>query len=152
MKNKIKQILRENTNKDTKLISAFPGSGKSHYFRNTDKYVLDSDSSKFDKSKFPENYIKHIKNNMGKVDIIMISSHKEVRDALVDNELSFTLVYPDKSLKDEYISRYKERGNDDKFVELLDKNWDTWIGELETQDGCKHIKLHSGQYLSDILK
>jgi hypothetical protein len=37
----------------TKVISAFPGCGKSHYFRNLVKIVLDSDSSTFDKSDFP---------------------------------------------------------------------------------------------------
>jgi hypothetical protein len=42
---------------NTILISAFPGTGKSFLFNNTKLKILDSDSSKFDKSKFPENYI-----------------------------------------------------------------------------------------------
>lgn len=71
----------EHFEKQTLVISAFPGCGKSHFFReNKDKEVLDSDSSKFDKTHFPQNYIEHIKSNLGKVDIIMVSSHKEVRD------------------------------------------------------------------------
>ena len=136
--------------KETLLLSAFPGSGKSHLFRNNeDLEILDSDSSTFDKSDFPSNYIEHIKKNIGKVDIICISSHKEVRDALVENELDFTLVYPKMELKDEYIQRYKDRGNEDSFVALLEKNWETWIGELEEQEGCKKIELDSGEFLSD---
>ena len=135
----------------TKLYAAFPGCGKSHYYRNSELDVLDSDSSTFDKSKFPENYIEHIKNNMGKVDVIMISSHKEVRDALVDNELPFTLVYPDKDLKGDYVARYKERGSPEKFVELISKNWYNWIGELKDQEGCEKIVLKQGEYLSDVL-
>lgn len=139
--------------KDTKLISAFPGCGKSHLFRNAgDKVILDSDSSTFDKSEFPKNYITHIKENMGKVDVILISSHDVVRDALLVNGLKFTLVYPDISIKDEYIQRYIDRGNNDAFVKLLEENWESWIGDMENQKGCNHIKLKSGEYLSDVIK
>jgi hypothetical protein len=74
---KLKKYNEYNSHKDTLIVSAFPGCGKSHYFReNRDKIVLDSDSSKFDKSDFPRNYIQHIKENRGKVDVIMVSSKK----------------------------------------------------------------------------
>jgi len=139
--------------KQTRLISAFPGCGKSHLFRNKGtRTILDSDSSKFNKDYFPENYMQHIKNNMGKADIILISSHDVVRDALVENELPFTLVYPDRSIKEEYIQRYKDRGNEDSFVKLLQENWDNWMDGMENQKGCDHIKLQKGQYLSDVIE
>lgn len=139
----------------TLLYAGFPGVGKSvfynmHKFR-SDMIVLDSDSSKFNKSGFPDNYIDHIKQNINKVSIICISSHKEVRDALVVNNLSFTLIYPDRSLKNEYIARYKDRGNSHLFIELLEKNWDLWIDECEQQEKCKHIVLPSMLFMSDIL-
>ncbi len=138
--------------KKTLVISAFPGCGKSHFFRNNkDKKVLDSDSSKFDKAHFPQNYIEHIKSNIGKVDIIMVSSHKEVRDALVENEIPFTLVYPSIEIKDEYIKRYIDRGNTGSFVELLNKNWELWLNELEEQIGCDKIRLKESQYISDVI-
>ena len=142
----------EHNLKSTIVISAFPGCGKSHLFRNKgDNHILDSDSSKFDKSQFPQNYIEHIKSNIGVADMILVSSHKEVRDALVDNGIEFTLIYPNKSIKDEYIQRYVDRGNEDKFVDLLKNNWSNWIPELEQQEGCKKIELKSGQYLSDVV-
>jgi hypothetical protein len=142
----------EHSSVKTIIISAFPGCGKSHLFRNKgEKQILDSDSSKFDKSQFPQNYINHIKSNIGLADMILVSSHKEVRDALVDNGIEFTLVYPNKEIKDEYIQRYIDRGNEDKFVELLKNNWNNWIPELEQQNGCKKIELKSGQYLSDVV-
>ena len=137
---------------ETKVISAFPGTGKSYCFQNSDKKVLDSDSSTFDKKYFPDNYIKHIKDNIGKVDIIFVSSHKEVRDALVENGISYILVYPDKSLKDEYIERYKDRGNNEKFVELISSNWELWIEELQGQKGCSHVILKTYQFIGDILR
>lgn len=151
MKIKIKKYTVEESKK-TLVVSAFPGCGKSHMFRNKgNKIILDSDSSKFDKSKFPENYIKHIKSNIGKADIIMVSSHKEVREALVDNKIDFTLVYPNKDIKEDYIKRYKERGNDNNFINLLNSKWDDWMVELDEQTGCKKIQLKSGQYLSDVI-
>lgn len=113
--------------------------------------VLDSDSSKFDKAHFPQNYIEHIKSNLGKVDIIMVSSHKEVRDVLVENGIPFILVYPSPEIKEEYIQRYIDRGNTGSFVQLLNNNWEIWLKELEKQKGCKKIKLEKGQYLSDVI-
>jgi hypothetical protein len=156
MKEEIKKLVREfiieNGKNETLVISAFPGCGKSHFFReNKDKIVLDSDSSKFDKSNFPNNYIEHIKNNIGKADIILVSSHKEVRDALIDNDIKFTLVYPDISIKDEYLQRYKDRNSPESFIKLLGDNWELWIDELNNQKGCKKIKLKKGEYLSDVI-
>jgi hypothetical protein len=149
---KVKRF-NEHNSVETLVVSAFPGCGKSHLFRNKgEKKILDSDSSTFDKSQFPQNYIEHIKSNIGEVDIILVSSHKEVRDALVNESINFTLVYPRKDIKDEYIQRYIDRGNDGKFVELLKQNWDNWTDELENQEGCEKIELESGQYLSNVIE
>lgn len=138
--------------KETILISAFPGIGKTYFYQNAHKKkVLDSDSSKFDKSKFPDNYIQHIKKNIDKVDIILISSHDMVREALVNEGLEFILVFPDYNLKEEYIKRFKKRGSTEEFIKLVSKNWHSWIKQLYGQKGCKHIILKSGQYLSDVL-
>lgn len=139
----------------TKIYSAFPGCGKSYAYNKlklfSDSIVLDSDSSTFDKKYFPDNYINHIKENINKVSIIFVSSHDVVRNSLVDNEIDFTLVYPDRTLKEEYIKRYKKRGNNENFVKLLEENWDIWLTQLENQKNCKHKVLQSGEYISDII-
>ena len=137
----------------TKVYSAFPGVGKTSYFNKTNKNVWDSDSSKFDKKHFPENYIEHIKSGLDNesVDKILVSSHIDVRDALVKNGISCVLVYPDRSLKDEYIQRYKDRGNNDAFVKLLDNNWDTWMDEMDNMNAPYKVKLGKGQYLTDVI-
>ena len=137
---------------ETKIISAFPGTGKSYYV-NQAAYegslsAIDSDSSKFDKANFPANYIQHIKEAIGKHSIVFVSSHKEVREALFKEKIEFYLVYPDKSLKHEYLGRYFERGSSIEFMKLISANWDKWIDELKTQKGCKHVVLKSGQYIS----
>ena len=149
----------ESSKVNTLLCAAFPGTGKSYYCNSEltiqyapDKWCCDSDSSKFDKSNFPQNYIEHIKERIADgYARIFISSHKVVRDALVENGLEFILIYPDETLKKEYIDRYKNRGNSEQFVELLDKNWENWIAECKEQKGCKHIVLSSGQYLSNVV-
>ena len=145
--------------KNTKIISGFPGIGKSCYCNNTDLNVLDSDSSNFSQIKegvrnpeFPQNYINHIKEHIGKVDIILVSSHLSVREALAQNNITFTLVYPSRELKDQYISRFKERGSSPQFIKLLSKNWEIFIEELENQTKCEHIILTKGEYLSTYVK
>lgn len=118
------------------VISGFPGVGKTKAFEYlTEKGVpiLDSDSSLFDKSKFPANYIQHIKETVAKneVKVIFISSHKEVRDALQVAGIKYIMVFPNVKLKREYMRRYTERGSSPDFISLLDANWESWISELQ---------------------
>ena len=140
----------------TKIISGFPGIGKTFYKQNSYLNVLDSDSSKFSwiekgirHPNFPQNYINHIKKNTNKVDIILVSSHKIVREALVNNNINFTLVFPEKNLKKEYIERFRNRGNDKSFIHLLETSWDSFMDEMENQKNCKIIRLKSGEFLAD---
>lgn len=155
----------------TKIISAFPGTGKTFYHKNHPETTLDSDSSFFswwydDKGNkvldengnqirnpyFPQNYIKHIISNIGKYEYIFVSSHKEVREALVNNCLLFYLIYPDYNDKNDYIERYKERGSSDDFIKLVESNWDNWIEELDWQDDCVLFKLPKNTTITDYLK
>lgn len=145
--------------KKTKIISAFPACGKTYTFEklNENGYkILDSDSSKFSwcydydpaisdriekyrNPEFPKNYIQHIKENIGKADYIFVSSHKEVRDALIENNIHFTLVYPDRSMKAEWIGRCFLRGSGKKFRQLIADNWDKWIDKMEEVECDKLI-------------
>lgn len=144
----------------TIVVSGFPGVGKSHLFReNTSLVVLDSDSSKFSwmsegvrHPAFPQNYIEHIKANLGKAHLILVSSHKVVRDALRENGIAYVLVYPDKRLKSEYIQRYRERGSDEAFVQMIDSHWESFIADLESETWPTHEVLHQGEHLSDVCK
>lgn len=147
----------------TKIISAFPASGKTHLFDNIHREftVLDSDSSKFSWIKdnegnkvrnpeFPKNYIEHIKENIGRVNYIFVSSHKEVRDALKEAGIKYTLVVPEKELKDEWVKRCIHRGNNVDFCNLIFNKWNEWLEEIERNEK-DIIKLKSNQYLSDII-
>lgn len=135
--------------KNTFVISAFPACGKSYCFNNyQDKFsMLDSDSSEFSWVKdengnntkernpdFPNNYITHIRNNIGKVNIIFVSSHEVVRKALKDNNINTMIVYPNRNLKEEWIRRFEERGNNEGFINFISTNWYNFIDEIENED------------------
>ncbi|WP_039240936.1 hypothetical protein [Clostridium botulinum] len=144
--------------KNTIIISGFPAVGKSYLFNNKNELkILDSDSSQISwisegvrHPNFPQNYIEHIKDNIGKADIILVSSHKVVRDALKSNNIDYVIVYPSITLKNEYIQRYKERGNNEGFINMIDENWDSFISEIEEETFPTKLRLWGGQYLKDI--
>ena len=147
----------------TKIISAFPGVGKTTYHKNNPDTTLDSDSSSFswivdehgNKTRnphFPQNYIDHIKQNIGKYKYIFVSSHKEVRDALLDNCIFFYLVYPVNSRKEEFIQRYRDRGNDENFIKLVKTNWENWMDEFYLMDeGCEKLYAYDEWNLDTVL-
>lgn len=145
--------------KQTKIISGFPGVGKSTLFKQQEDIMIsDSDSSMFSwiepgvrHPDFPGNYINHIKSLIGKVDFVFVSSHDVVREALNEEEVVYTIVYPSKEIKEEYIQRYIDRGNNEGFVKLLQSNYELFIDGIEKEKHPKLVSLESGQYLSDVL-
>lgn len=147
----------------TKIIAAFPGTGKTHYFHNHSN-CLDSDSSDYSWIKdesgnntkernpdFPSNYIQHIKDNIGNVEYIFVSSHDVVRNALVEAGIYFYFVYPNIDLREEYLERFRLRNSPEGFINLLNLNWDNWIVACDAQRKCRHIELESGQFISDVI-
>lgn len=149
----------------TKVVSAFPACGKTYLFNHLKCSpcfkALDSDSSEFswiytDDGKernpdFPRNYIEHIKENIGKCDIIFVSSHKQVRDALKEAGIEYTIVYPDKSLKEEWLGRCwirQNQGTQGFPLDVLNLFWEEWIDECaEDAKDRESIVLQHGEYL-----
>lgn len=134
-----------------RVISGFPGVGKSTMIRRATKRgvdnILDSDSSTFDKAKFPANYLKHIKEKTREGYDILCSSHADVRAALQEEGIIFALVYPAVECKEEYLQRYTDRGSPKAFIKLLDDKWDEWVADCKTQTGCYHVELNPGDYI-----
>lgn len=143
------------------IICGFPGVGKSYIFNNLNVKCLDSDSSEYSwispgvrNPIFPNNYIKHIQENMHSYDCIFVSTHKDVINMLLLNQIPITIVFPNRDLKDEYIKRYSERGNNESFIKLLDAQWNNFIDDIllhQNDENCNLIQLEEGQYLSDVL-
>ena len=109
--------------------------------------ILDSDSSEFSWVKdengnntsirnpeFPQNYIDHIKEKMQSEFIIFVSSHDVVREALKQNNIPYDIFYPRKDQKEEWINRFRKRGDDEKFISFISDNWDKFIDDIEKDD------------------
>ena len=152
-----------------KIISAFPGIGKTTLVQINKNYIdLESSDYKWidiDKTlpieerkgtaktinpDFPENYIKKIIELTDMRFNVLISSHKEVREALQAQGIEYTIVLPSLDMKEEMISRYLSRGNQESFVNLLKTNYEKFVGDLSI-DPNEKIILKSGQYLSDLV-
>lgn len=152
----------------TKIYSVFPACGKTWLYEHQHDYgvtILDSDSSEFSwirtgESKvrnpdFPSNYIQYIKENIGRYDYIFVSSHAAVRELLDAESIDFTIVYPEPSLKAEWVGRCYIRdrnGEEGCNPDVLYENWDQWVGEcIETANTHPQIVLSEGEHLSDYL-
>lgn len=152
------------------IISAFPGIGKTtlakeHYsvidLESSNYKWLDIDSdlpieqrkgmSKTLNPNFPENYIRDIVSLAREGYIVLISSHKEVRDELNKRNIPFTIVLPSLDTKQEMIDRYIKRGNQENFVTMLENNYETFVNDMMSDPNNK-IVLDSGQYLKDVVR
>lgn len=153
---------------NTKIYSIFPACGKTWLYEHQEDYglkILDSDSSQFSwvftngikvrNPDFPNNYINHIKENIGKYDCIFVSTHAVVREALDAAGIDFTIVYPVMSCEEEWVGRCfirEKKGESGCSAEVMYNNWHQWIVDC-VQTGCDHdeIVLMSLEYLSDYL-
>ena len=133
------------------IISAFPGIGKSQLYRENRVKYSDSDSSKFDKKNFPNNYIKHIKRIMKKKDLVFVSSHICVRETLVKEKIPFIYVIPSLDRKEEFLNNYKERGNTQEFIDNVDINWERWL-QISVLNNEYPVYVCTSGYLKDNLE
>jgi hypothetical protein len=157
---------------NTKIYSIFPACGKTWLYEHQEDYglkILDSDSSDFSWMRlydplgkpttklrnpdFPNNYIEHIKENIGKYDFIFVSSHASVREALDKEGIDFTIVYPMPMCKAEWIGRCfirEKNGEDGCGAEAMYNNFDVWQSDC-FMAGSKHEEIVLGptEYLSE---
>lgn len=151
---------------DTKIYSIFPACGKTWLYEHQEEYdlkILDSDSSQFSwvhtnidengnmirgirklrNPDFPNNYIKHIKENIGKYDCIFVSSHASVREALDKEGIDFTIVYPMPMCKAEWVGRCfirEKNGEDGCGAEAMCNNFDVWQSDC-CMAGANHKEI-----------
>lgn len=146
-----------------RVIAAFPATGKT-YMAATVPGVADSDSSRFSwkyshpdvrerHPDWPGNYIAHLRELLrSSLRYVLVSTHAEVRDALVANGIDFTLVYPADDCREEYRERMRRRGSPEALIRrVIDELWSQAIAECEQQRGCLHVMLARGEYLAEAL-
>ena len=114
--------------------------------------MIDSNGNKISNPDFPVNYINYIKDMMGKIDVVFVSTHQNVRQALRDNNISYILVYPAVDTKDEMLQRYVTKGSTPEFVDMMRANWDDFIEDMQQDETPDKIELQSNQYLSAVVQ
>ena len=141
----------------TRIVSGFPGTGKSFIATKFPNLVRDLESSEFhwvtDESgnkvvnpKWPENYIEAIKalSTCGLYMNVMVSSHKLIREKMAKSGIKYTNVYPENTpeMKKLILERYKSRKSSPEFIKNLDEHWEEYITEMDNDKGSvKNIKL-----------
>lgn len=150
------------------IVSAFAGVGKTTLAQKYGKDVIDLESGDFrwlnndgtEQSKgsqrvqnprFPINYLEAIKAANQKYKVVLISQHEVIRKCLDAVKLDYILAYPDMSMKEEFIERYRKRGNNENFIRLISTEWEKWIQALDSVQTHSKIVLQKGQYLSDFV-
>lgn len=108
------------------IVCGFPGTGKSTMAKFSRWVDLESTPFKKNWLLYAE-VAKHMSDNGYNV---MISTHKEVLDALEQIEASYTVVIPPITDKDIYLHRYDMRGNSYEFIKRLGENWESWISAI----------------------
>ena len=156
------------------IIAAYAGTGKTR-FANTVfdacdficmpyKYFLpdgmlsceESEGMKADlglklRDEWPDNYVKAVINQYNENRYVIIPPVIPVLKALRNEEIPYILCYPERSAKDEYERRYKERGNTESFLDIFIGHWDRFLDQMESDPGKHHIIIKSSEYLTDLL-
>lgn len=154
------------------IISGFAGIGKTTLQQNYAN-VIDLESSDFkwvypnqniqnmDKEKrkaipnrvqnpsWPLNYVKEIVQKSQEYDIVLVSQDKDMRDCLKEYGCNYIVCFPGKECKLDFIQRYIARGNNEKFISLVNSNFENWIDALMDEDN--KIIMESGEFLEDTL-
>lgn len=114
----------------------------------------------YENPNFITDYVEHILSNIGKADVIFVSTHEDVIDALYYNGIPFIILFPyandNKKLQEikyEYLRRYKIRGSDNNFINLIDKNFEIWVETLKIKSddlGIFNLFLSKEDHILDI--
>lgn len=148
------------------FIYAFTATGKTELSKKY-KNVIDMESTKYkyigkvneiNKStprkinkEWPNNYYKALEEVKNKYDYILISD-VICNDYLHKNNYEYWWIYPNIELKEEYLKRCRNRGNNKEFIDWYSKLWDKWINDcINDIKATRHIELKSKQYLEDVI-
>lgn len=152
------------------IIAGFPGVGKSTAAKHNHADFVDMESSiyhwdfddngnRIPDTNWPNNYVDAIQKNFEffnvveyggrkKITFILTSTHNEVLGEMKKRNLPFFIVAPSKKDKKFYLDTYKKRGNSEEFINKLDKNFESFLEDL---DSCEvPIFRMSNRFLEDV--
>ena len=134
----------------TKLCAAWCGTGKTFLCNQTKVSAIEIGYWEYKDGRQKE-YLNDVKEQIGKVDYILLSTEPEGLEILKEEGFDITLVYPENELRNEYLDRYIDRDSPYEFIGTFMKHWDIWLNELKDLNYCKHIILRNGEYLQDVI-
>jgi hypothetical protein len=143
----------------TYIFATFPGTGKKFFIENNkDKSILNLSTTDFTHiidgikdPRYPKNYVDQIMENLGKYKVIFISTDETVLNYLNKKGVDFIIVYPSVYLKNEYLARFIESGKDQQYISHMEENWNSIIESFEDFDMVDQIKLHTNEFISDLI-
>ena len=141
-----------------RIISGFPGIGKSYMAHHHSTKFSDSDSSEFSwmyegvrNPNFLEDYFTHIEEIVRSGKIALISSHKEIRDFLISKNIKFVCIHPRLYSKSSIISRIEDRGTPDHLIKVISDNYDSWITDIVDDKRLRKLEVPHGGFLEDVI-
>lgn len=173
--------------KESIIVFGFPGVGKSYAFEHQEelglelqdsdsshfhwmyeddefkKPVLDEDGKKVVHPAWPANYAQYIeltgREQEVNPDFIFVSTHEEVMEAILALGFISFCIYPDINMKDKFMQLYKDRGNDERFLKLMNEKWEEFVKGTEKRsmnsEKCIRFPIREGgkiQNVYDLLK
>jgi hypothetical protein len=154
------------------IIAAYAGTGKTT-FANLNpqtvvdfvcmpyKYLLSEDCEANEACKadpnnvmqdhWPFNYVSAIKSAYGDGKTLLIPTDSFVLMLLAEEELPYTLCYPQREAKEAYRKRYLGRGNTERFIKIFIGGWDERMERIEQDPYGRHIVMQPHQFLSDVI-
>lgn len=152
------------------VIAGFAGIGKTTLSKKY-KNVIDLDSSKYayddsdlehltieereglkrkQNPKWPDNYIKAILDALTTYDFVLVWEREDILEEYRKNHIPFVLCYPKEDALETYKKRYKNRGNNEIYIEKKIGEYQRRIHEFETMKVDKMI-LSNEETLEDYL-
>lgn len=134
--------MKEDWDKEPHLL---PGSAMIEQYRDREIQVRNSN--------FIADYIAAIKERIdAKDDIIFVSTHLEVRQALTDNKISFMTIYPHKDTKvrDEWLGRMFVRGSSVSYMQFQLDHWEEFTTNIIHEPyGKILIRFSNGDHIDE---
>lgn len=152
------------------IIAGFAGVGKTTLAKKYEN-VIDLESSLFkwdntglenipieqrkgtkrkENPKWPYNYIDEIEKQSRNYDIILVWIAPRALELYDENKIEYILCYPEKSAIGLYEKRYRERGNNEDYIEKVVSTYDERFEEFK-QKNVPQIILQGEETLEDYL-